>query len=131
MNDVTNNKIELEVTFGDQKAIVKILAVTYLYNKIITDNINDIIEQNKIEYYSVISKDNRMPLDYPETIRLIENEMFKNDIEIYIYYFREKAIPGKRPKPHIPIIFYIILIALMLIGLLAALLAGFVVFIAN
>lgn len=123
-----NDKIELEVTFGDQKAIVKILAVTYLSNQIITDNINDIIEQNKIEYYSVISKDNRMPLDYPKTIKFIESEMLKNNIEIYVYYFREIATPGKRPRPHIPFVFYIILIVLILIGLFAALLAGFVVF---
>lgn len=123
-----NDKIELEVTFGDRKAIVKVLAVTDLSDQIISDNINDIIEQNKIEYYSVIIKDNRMPLDYPETIRLIENEMLKKNIEIYIYYFREIGIPGRRPKPHIPVIFYIILIALVLIGLFAALLASFVVF---
>ena len=127
MNDRIGNKIELEVAFGDKKAIVKILSLSWLSDELIVQAIDHIIEQNNIEYDSVISESNRMPSNYPATAKFIETKMLKNDIEIYIYYFREVTPPRKRPTPHIPLIFYIILFILMLIGVFAALIAGVIV----
>ena len=122
----TENKISLEVTFGDKQAVVRILSLSWLSDELIAQAINNIIEKNKIKYSDVISKDNHFPLRYPEIIKLIEDEMLKDDIEMYIYYFRKAMKPFEKHKLHISNIFYIIFIVLMLIGLFAALLAGFV-----
>lgn len=126
MKDRVGNKIELEVIFGNKKAVVKLLSFSWLSDEMIIQAINHIIEKNDIKFDSIISEVNCSLLTYPTTVKLIEDEMLKNDIEIYIYYFRRVTEPDKIFRSRMRIIFYIILIALILIGLFTALLTGFV-----
>lgn len=88
MNDLINNRIQIEVLASGKPIKAHLLAVTRLSDKEVAKSINEVIEENGIAYDDIkpprSEKSNEIATT---TMKLIERKMNDIGIEIYIFGF--------------------------------------------
>ena len=92
---IFDRKINIEVTIGSEKAMVKMLAVTPYAEVRIQRNFNEIVKKYRIPYKSLVSNRFDSP-EYAMATTFIENQMLERGLEIHIYSFEKIETKTKR-----------------------------------
>ena len=92
---IFDRKINIEVTIGSEKAMVKMLAVTPYAEVRIQRNFNEIVKKYRIPYKSLVSNRFDSP-EYAMATTFIENQMVERGLEIHIYSFEKIETKTKR-----------------------------------
>ena len=93
--EIFDRKINIEVTIGSEKAMVKMLAVTPYAEVRIQRNFNEIVKKYRIPYKSLVSNRFDSP-EYAMATTFIENQMLERGLEIHIYSFEKIETKTKR-----------------------------------
>ena len=93
--EIFDRKVDIEVTIGSEKAMVKMLAVTPYAEVRIQRNFNEIVKKYRIPYKSLVSNRFDSP-EYAMATTFIENQMLERGLEIHIYSFEKIETKTKR-----------------------------------
>ena len=115
---IFDRKINIEVTIGSEKAMVKMLAFTPYAEVRIQRNFNEIVEKYRIPYESLVSNRFDSP-EYAMATSFIENQMLERGLEIHIYSFEKIEIKAKF-KMAKNILYFVLRVAITAIFMLGA-----------